>query len=294
MKYISKALFGSGASKNAKPLLDSVRTARKTVVDKTLPKPGASMVVVKPGRNKLKVQTLSPQISKEQTQRLELLQQKIMGELGAFDGGLMSEWLNEHKAALLEALYESGVNDKAKLRKVGAVFVAGSGNTLTQAIEKSVNLPRNGPSTGRRAVVAVAGDGWLDNVHQLLGTGVGGTQGQRNVAYFSGALKGRKVPVTAHSQGNLTMENTARTLESNHPEIRQLTVHGIGSPLVKNFGPNSMRTTGWFDPIQLVRGAASLFFGQVIPDAQKRVGGGHGADGYIKRIRAAQGPAKKD
>lgn len=305
MKFLSNVLFGSAATKApvahqlakvaAKPMLDAVQKhPRVSFVNKGPAPEKATMVVVKQRKQKAQVHLVNPRLDKPRVQQLDKLHQMMLGEVGAPDGGNLSELLNMHKEVLHQGLYESGVRDSVKYKKLKGAFVAGSGNSIRQAIDKSIQMPRTGSGQGPRSTLAVKGDGWLDNVHQLLGTGVDGTQGQRNAAYLMGALKGRKAPIFAHSQGNLTMENTARTLEPSKPEVRDLTVHGIGSPLVKNYGPNSKRTTGWLDPIQLVRSAASLFFGQVIPDSQNRVGGGHGADGYLKRIKAAKASHNRD
>lgn len=221
-----------------------------------------------------------PTLSAQRQQQIDHAVDQHNSELGSVDGisGSASSHLRE---TVIRNLHEQGVQDR--LSHPGSdphFFVAGSGVTQENALARAAQA-QNG---GRGEWHALQGGRWVDNLHQLAGTGTGPTAQQAEVAY---AL-GRATPasrIIAHSQGNLTVENVTQTVERSNPGVRDLSVTGIGSPLPYAHGPNSERITGRADPIQAVRTPTGLALGnQPSPGPQTFVASGHGAEETLGQI----------
>lgn len=221
-----------------------------------------------------------PTLSAQRQQHIDHAVDQHNAELGSVDGisGNASTRLRD---TVIRNLHEQGVQDR--LSHPGSdphFFVAGSGVTQANALARAAQAQNGGPGEWH----ALQGGRWVDNLHQLAGTGTGPTAQQAEVAY---AL-GRATPssrIVAHSQGNLTVENVTQTVERSNPTVRDLSVTGIGSPLPYAHGPNSERITGRADPIQAVRTPTGMALGnQSSPGPQTFVASGHGAEETLSQI----------
>lgn len=221
-----------------------------------------------------------PVLSAERQQRIDHAVDQHNAELGSVDGisGSASTHLRD---TVIRNLHGQGVQDRLSHPASNPnFFVAGSGVTQENALARAAQAQNSGPGEWH----ALQGGRWVDNLHQLAGTGTGPTAQQAEVAY---AL-GRATPssrIVAHSQGNLTVENVTQTVERSNPGVRDLSVTGIGSPLPYAHGPNSERITGRADPIQAVRTPTGMALGkQPSPGPQTFVASGHGAEETLGQI----------
>lgn len=241
-------------------------------------------IVDQTDKRKNKVTQFTPDFDAHLQKRIDHAAMKVQMSQGAWLWDEQSDALNEFKQTMIEANYRQGVKDKGKFGKITGVYGAGSGNTLEQAINKGKRLPDTGLSPMDGSIVSIEGGSWTDNAHQLFGTGVGGTQQQRDIAYTLGLTQDDKPTMVVHSQANLTVENVLTDLGAENKELRNSKVVGIGSPLPKGPGPNSKRVTGMLDPIRLTRLVTGAVFGMFGSDKQIMVPGGHDSDEYLKNM----------
>lgn len=234
---------------------------------------------------------LFPKLDLDLQQHLDKHVEQIKGELGSpFD--TMGDLITSHKEVLINSLYTQGKRDQSLSKQVATqVYVAGSGNSLETAKERAKTISEANPN-GK--TIAIKGGSWPDNLHQLFGTGVGGTQQQRDTAYAMGLTDKQPSRFIAHSQGNLSVENVMQMVEQNSPSIRDTPVTGIGSPLLKPSGPKSTMVTGNLDPIRIARIFSAPLFGQLLPGKQKMVSGGHTSTNYLPQLpKDLLAPSKK-
>ncbi|NRR30385.1 hypothetical protein HSX11_09295 [Oxalobacteraceae bacterium] len=199
--------------------------------------------------------------------------------VGAPDGD-MGTTINELNDAIIEEQYLRGVEDARAAGEAPVnYYVAGSGNTQIDADERAAQAANVMGGTWQ----GIEGGAWFDNVHQLAGTGIGNTAQTAKIAYALGRCQDGKI--ITHSQGDLSTLTAINRLREKYPQVLNTKIISMGSPLKYAYTENAVRVTGKNDPIQNVRGAASIAYWQEIKNCTDiTIDGGHDSANYMENL----------